>query len=46
MIFTEYILMNKNTKFLQANFDAATGGFTDIIEIYNMNYAPYLKIAM
>lgn len=34
--------MNKNTKVLQADFDAATGGFTDIIEIYNMDYAPYI----
>ena len=34
--------MNKNTKVLQADFDTATSGFTDIIEIYNMDYAPYI----
>lgn len=42
MTVVKCILMNKNTKILQADFDTATGGFTDIIEIYNMNYAPYI----
>lgn len=42
MIIIKRILMNKNTKVLQADFDTATSGFTDIIEIYNMDYAPYI----
>ncbi len=36
------ILMNKNTPVLLAYYDEATSGFTNIIEIYNIDYAPYI----
>lgn len=36
------ILMNKNTQVLLAYYDEATSGFTNIIEIYNIDYAPYI----
>lgn len=36
------ILMNKNTKVLEAEYDKATGVFTKIYEIYNIDYAPYI----
>lgn len=36
------ILMNKNTDVLVANYDPATGVFTQIIDIYNIDYAPYI----
>lgn len=35
-------LMNKNTEVLTAEYDNATGVFTNIYEIYNINYAPYI----
>ena len=34
--------MNKNTPVLLAYYDEATSGFTNIIEIYNIDYAPYI----
>lgn len=36
------ILMNKNKKVLLAEYDRATGVFTNIYEIYDINYAPYI----
>ncbi len=36
------ILMNKNTKVLEAEYDSATGVFTKIYEVYNIEYAPYI----
>lgn len=36
------ILMNKNKKVLLAEYDKATGVFTNIYEIYDINYAPYI----
>lgn len=36
------ILMNKNTKILEAEYDSATGVFTQIYEVYNIDYAPYI----
>ena len=36
------ILMNKNTEVLVADYDAATGSFVKIFEVYNINYAPYI----
>lgn len=36
------ILMNKNTKVLEAEYDEATSGFTKIYEVYNIDYAPYI----
>lgn len=36
------ILMNKNIKILEAEYDSATSGFTKIYEVYNIDYAPYI----
>ena len=36
------ILMNKNTVVLEAEYDAATGVFTKIIHVLNIDYAPYI----
>lgn len=36
------ILMNKNTEVLLADYDSATGCFTSVEEIYNIDYAPYI----
>ena len=36
------ILMNKNKKVLLAEYDKATGVFTNVYEIYDINYAPYI----
>ena len=36
------ILMNKNTEVLVADYDSATGSFTRIFEVYNIDYAPYI----
>lgn len=36
------ILMNKNTEVLEAEYDAATGVFTKIIHVFNIDYAPYI----
>ena len=38
----KYTLMNKNTEVLVADYDNATGSFIKIIEVYNINYAPYI----
>lgn len=35
-------LMNKNTAVLLAEYDSATGVFTQVYDIYNINYAPYI----
>lgn len=35
-------LMNKNTEVLVANYDEGIKGFSDIIEIKNINYAPLI----
>lgn len=34
--------MNKNTEVLLADYDSATGCFTSVEEIYNIDYAPYI----
>lgn len=34
--------MNKNTEVLEADYDAATGSFVKIFEVYDINYAPYI----
>lgn len=36
------LLMNKNVEVLKAEYDSATGVFTNVYEIYNINYAPYI----
>lgn len=36
------ILMNKNTEILLAEYDDAIQSFTKIMEVYNINYAPYI----
>ena len=36
------VLMNKNTKVLEADYDSATGAFIKIFEVYNIDYAPYI----
>lgn len=36
------ILMNKNTPVLVAEYDTANGVFSKIIDVYNINYAPYI----
>lgn len=36
------ILMNKNMEVLSAEYDSATGVFTDIYDIYNIEYSPYI----
>ena len=36
------ILMNKNMEVLMAEYDSATGVFTRIIDVYNIDYAPYI----
>ena len=36
------ILMNKNMEILMAEYDSATGVFTKIIDVYNIDYAPYI----
>ena len=36
------VLMNKNTEVLLADYDSATGGFTSVEEVYNIDYAPYI----
>ena len=38
----KYILMNKNTKVLSANYQPSLGVFTDIYEIYNIDFAPVI----
>ncbi len=35
-------LMNKNMEILLAEYDSATGVFTQVYDIYNINYAPYI----
>ena len=36
------ILMNKNNEVLFANYDIATGVFTEIYDVFNIDYAPYI----
>ena len=36
------LLMNKNVEVLKAEYDSATGVFTNVYEFYNINYAPYI----
>lgn len=36
------ILMNKNTEVLLAEYDSANGVFSKIIDVYNIEYAPYI----
>lgn len=38
----KYILMNKNTKVLLADYQPSLGVFTDIYDIYNIDYAPVI----
>lgn len=40
--FMKCILMNKNTKILVAEYDAATGVFTKVYDVYDIDYAPYI----
>ena len=37
-----YILMNKETKVLEAEYDSGVGVFTNIYDVYNIEYAPYI----
>ncbi len=36
------ILMNKNTEVLLAEYDTANGVFQEVIDVYNIEYAPYI----
>lgn len=36
------ILMNKNTEILAAEYDSANGVFSEIYDVYNIDYAPYI----
>ena len=36
------ILMNKNTEVLLTEYESGLGVFTKIIEVYNIDYAPYV----
>lgn len=36
------ILMNKNTRVLLVEYDSVLSGFSKIIEVYDINYAPYI----
>lgn len=36
------ILMNKNVKVLSALYDEATAVFTEVYDVYNIDYAPYI----
>ena len=36
------ILMNKNTKILCAEYDSTLCAFTNIYEVYNITFAPYI----
>ena len=36
------ILMNKDTEVLLVDYDVATGVFTRIYDVYDINYAPYI----
>lgn len=36
------ILMNKNTEILAAEYDSANGVFSEIYDVYNIDYAPYV----
>ena len=40
----ECILMNKNTEILTLEYDAALKAFTKIIEVKNIDYAPYIVL--
>lgn len=42
MPFIKRILMNKNIEVLSVKYDSATGVFTDIYDIYNIEYSPYI----
>lgn len=35
-------LMNKNTEVMLTEYDSATGVFTKVYDVYNINYAPYI----
>ena len=35
-------LMNKNTEVILAEYDSATGVFTKVYDVYNIDYAPYI----
>lgn len=37
-----YMLMNKDTEVLLAEYDSANGVFSKIIDVYNIEYAPYI----
>lgn len=39
------ILMNKNTEVLVAEYDEAAKVFTEIIEVRNIDYAPYILLS-
>ena len=36
------ILMNKNTEVLLAEYDTANGVFSKVVDVYNIEYAPYI----
>jgi len=38
----KYILMNKNTKVLLAEYNESSKFFDKIYEVYNIDYAPYI----
>lgn len=35
--------MNKDSKILKANYDEQIGVFVDILDVLNIEYAPYIK---
>ena len=35
-------LMNKNKEVMLTEYDSATGVFTSIYDVYNIDYAPYI----
>ena len=35
-------LMNKNKEVMLTEYDSATGVFTNIYDVYNIDYAPYI----
>ena len=39
------VLMNKNVEVLVADYDDAVKAFTKIIEVKNIDYAPYILVS-
>lgn len=42
VVLMKCILMNKNTEVLLAEYDTANGVFQEVIDVYNIEYAPYI----